>query len=280
MLSTNLARIDVRYLNSWGEVKNNLLLHHKKGFLFRGHKDISWELNSSLERNLHQVGLANLGNYYMYAYRQMVECSLFTNCDHRLNEQCLTNYCLNLKEELEGLGPAKTEKDNPKYLPDGIKNEYDLNQRAIPLIWQMQHHEINTHYIDFTLSYYIAAYFALFYDNKAPEPQKKDHFPGIVVVNWSPPSNDLGSLMVGKWLENRKVSPYVHERVLKQQSQLLDSFKKSNYVILKYAFHPDWISEIYTDLKLANISGYNLFGTKEKAALDYYCAYKYGNAAK
>jgi hypothetical protein len=266
MIISSSSSIELLHLGSWTELKARLLQDHLNGFLFRGHKNISWELNSSLERNFVQIKMGDLATYYVNAYRQMVETGLFDNGNHSLNEECLGTYCRHLKDE-----------SADQELPEGTKTPHEAYQRAIHLIWQMQHHEINTHFIDFTLSPYIAAYFALFYDNKPLQTDDPRKFPGIAAVNHK---NLAMARLVKRIVGNRKVSPYIHERVLRQQSHLLDSFGKSHMSVVTYAIHPDWTSEVYTDLMLMNISGYKLFGTKEKAAMDFFHAYRFGNVSR
>jgi hypothetical protein len=253
---------------SWNEVKTDLFNNYKEGFKFRGHKDSSWKLDSSLERNHGRLLGNKLELYYLHAYRKMVETGLFQYQDHNRSEKCIEYFCNEIDENKDN---KKTNGEKKSALAQ-LEISGEERQLAINLIWQMQHHGIFTQLIDVTLSFYIATYFALFNDTK----EINDNLPAIHAIKWGPNRNNSVELLIEKMLKKSRVPPYVHERIIKQQAHYLNSYDSlDKYIRLKYIIKTEWIKDIYKELKLMNINGYVLFGTKEMAAIDYYHAIKH-----
>lgn len=144
------------------------------------------------------------------------------------------------------------------------------------VVLQLQHHNISTHLIDITKSFYIAAYFSLFHTINEIDVKEPTNFPLILAIQWNyNPFNTIERGVAKDKNRGRKLQE-CHERIALQQGLYIDPYSKAEYKVYKYSINPDWVYEIYNDLKSMAINGYNLFKTYEAAGVDHHYSVKYG----
>jgi hypothetical protein len=116
----------------------------------------------------------------------------------------------------------------------------------------------------------VALYFALFYDRNIPQAgSPKTEWPTVLVFNKM--SLDVDGI---NFFQRELIDP----RTFKQQGGYIDtmSYFKLPKPVCSILIDPAWIPEIFDELRAMNVTGSNLFGTPEMAAVDYFwdCHYR------
>lgn len=269
--------------SSWSKTKEILLSLYRDGYNFRGHRIGSWNLESSLERtqfyNSSISTAFNFSGYYTGAFRHMYATGLFGQIDNEIVEkdfsQLFGHYRLDLNNFITDKDPEFNGQINNVHHP--IINDFiALQNKANNIVWQMQHHGVPTHLIDITRSFYVAAYFALFNSKNEISSSNENCYPAIFcIINHYDTKNPWESIF-RHYHKKRKIEPFVHDRILKQQGGYINSLFNSKFDIRKVYLSPSWIKQIYADLSIMNINGFTLFGTYDMAGIDYYFNAKYG----
>ncbi len=208
----------------------------------------------------------------------MLSCGLFQELDINDVENMFNDY-YTCQGDLNRFVEKHSGEEDKEFV--ARLNKFLKDNNTVYSIWlRMQHHNVPTHLIDTTRSFYIAAYFALFNSIKECS-EKESNYPAIIATKrYHNPTIDLLQWHFSRTSHIRNVDNYIHERPWVQQAAHIDSFLPTKYLIKKLIIDPHWLSDIYFDLKLMNITGYSLFGTKEMAGLDYYFFAKFGNFIK
>jgi hypothetical protein len=265
---TSYREIEIIETESWPLLCKQLLVFHNRGFSFRGLKNSSWPLNSSLERSFPLFTQEQQRDYYINACKYMRPTGLFKELNIDSPENIIYEYFKgeeNYNNSRKNSNLNKVEK--VKAINANIEHMISIHPKMYSIMLTLQHYNIPTHFIDITASIQIAAYFALFYSIDAC-PNEKAKFPAIfaIIKHW----DDEFYWLVRSKVNKPLVPKFIHERQWSQEAWFIDSLSSDKYDIFKFIIDPKWIPEIFSELSLKNITGFSLFKTIEMAGVDYF----------